>query len=73
MWFQSTFRDADRPTRLTMCRHLVAVLQFDKSLADIMVKQVKTKTTLKVCVSFRAEPLGSQTSSPPSLPLPSYL
>lgn len=24
-------------------------LQFDKSLADTMVKQVKTKTTLKVC------------------------
>ena len=23
--------------------------QFDKSLADIMVKQVKTKTTLKAC------------------------
>jgi transcription initiation factor TFIIA small subunit len=25
--------------------------QFDKSLADIMVKQVKTKTTLKACHS----------------------
>ncbi|KAH9896957.1 transcription initiation factor IIA gamma subunit [Cubamyces lactineus] len=25
--------------------------QFDKSLADIMVKQVKTKTTLKGCVT----------------------
>ena len=24
-------------------------MQFDKSLADTMVKQVKTKTTLKVC------------------------
>lgn len=28
--------------------HLTGSFQFDKCLADIMVKQVKTKTTLKV-------------------------
>lgn len=27
-------------------------IQFDKSLADIMVKQVKTKTNLKVCLQL---------------------
>jgi len=29
------------------CLPTIVFLQFDKSLADIMVKQVKTKTTLK--------------------------
>ena len=31
-----------------------SLLQFDKSLADTMVKQVKTKTTLKVCVASKS-------------------
>lgn len=34
------------------------VAQFDKSLADTMVKQVKTKTTLKVCVCLKSSKAG---------------
>ena len=37
--------------------------QFDKSLADIMVKQVKTKTTLKVCPSPAVQPVSSPVRS----------
>ena len=57
-----------------VCQHILYVIsdpivnfspfsQFDKSLADTMVKQVKTKTTLKVCAETNSH-LTARTNFP---------